>query len=267
MTSLMLSLSSKIKRMLTALFGSLLFLDGLFFTVQNKIHLGTLLPLVLGGFLLAYSYFYQQIQAILAQHPSYKMLWHLGWGLMIIWVISLLSFFVYLHQRIQQQVDVPELKAIIVLGSGIENGRPSAILAQRLNTAAALAAQQPQANIIVSGGLATREHATEAEIMAAYLQHTFHIPAHRIKLETESTSTELNLRNTQVILHNQHISLKKPIAIVTSDFHTLRAAAIARKQGYQHPIMVSAPTPLLNRYNAWLREYFAFISGWLLNEY
>ena len=32
-------------------------------------------------------------------------------------------------------------------------------------------------------------------------------------------------------------------------------------------MMVSAPTPLLIRYNAWLREYFAFISGWLLDEY
>ncbi|WP_228131839.1 hypothetical protein, partial [Acinetobacter baumannii] len=25
--------------------------------------------------------------------------------------------------------------------------------------------------------------------------------------------------------------------------------------------------PLITRYNAWLREYFAYASGWLLNEY
>ncbi|WP_228131880.1 hypothetical protein, partial [Acinetobacter baumannii] len=24
---------------------------------------------------------------------------------------------------------------------------------------------------------------------------------------------------------------------------------------------------LITRYNAWLREYFAYASGWLLNEY
>ena len=31
--------------------------------------------------------------------------------------------------------------------------------------------------------------------------------------------------------------------------------------------MISAETPLNIRYNAWLREYFAFVSGWLLREY
>ncbi|MFX8461890.1 YdcF family protein, partial [Acinetobacter baumannii] len=31
--------------------------------------------------------------------------------------------------------------------------------------------------------------------------------------------------------------------------------------------MVAAETPLITRYNAWLREYFAYASGWLLNEY
>ena len=64
-----------------------------------------------------------------------------------------------------------------------------------------------------------------------------------------------------------NIQLNEPIAIVTSDFHTLRAAAIAHKQGYRHIITVAAPTPLINLYNSWLREYFAYGSGWLLNEF
>ena len=57
------------------------------------------------------------------------------------------------------------------------------------------------------------------------------------------------------------------IAIVTSDFHTIRAAAIAKHQGYQRPILLASPTPLSIRYNAWFREYFAFVSGWLFGEY
>ena len=69
------------------------------------------------------------------------------------------------------------------------------------------------------------------------------------------------------VLKYQNIPLSAPIAIVTSDFHTLRAAAIAKKLGYQNVIMSSAETPLNTRYNAWLREYFAFISGWILQEY
>ena len=47
-----------------------------------------------------------------------------------------------------------------------------------------------------------------------------------------------------------------------------RSRAIAIRQGYQMPIMISAQTPLATRYNAWLREYFAYIGVvGLLNEY
>ena len=103
--------------------------------------------------------------------------------------------------------------------------------------------------------------------MSSYLQQNHHIPASQIILEDKSTSTELNLKNSQSLLEAQHINIQQPIAIVTSDFHTLRAAAIARKQGYRHISMLGASTPLATRYNAWLREYFAYASGWLLDEY
>lgn len=103
--------------------------------------------------------------------------------------------------------------------------------------------------------------------MRQYLIDVHHIPAQRIYTEDQSTSTELNLINSKKILAKQHISLQQPIAIVTSDFHIPRSRTIAIRQGYQTPIMISAQTPLATRYNAWLREYFAYLSGWLLNEY
>jgi uncharacterized SAM-binding protein YcdF (DUF218 family) len=56
------------------------------------------------------------------------------------------------------------------------------------------------------------------------------------------------------------------VAVVTSDFHTLRAQRIARKMGYTRAVPVAAPTPLYIRYNAWLREYFAMASSWVLRE-
>ena len=73
--------------------------------------------------------------------------------------------------------------------------------------------------------------------------------------------------NSQAILKAQGVTLSDPIASVTSDFHTIRSAAIARHQGYQQPVLLASPTPLSIRYNAWFREYFAFVSGWLLREY
>lgn len=120
---------------------------------------------------------------------------------------------------------------------------------------------------MVTGGLGTWENQTEAEAMTKYLEQQHSTPIQRIATEDQSTSTELNLKNTKAILKAHAITLDMPISIVTSDFHTLRASAIARKQGYSNIYTVSAETPLMTRYNAWLREYFAYLSGWLLKEY
>ena len=103
--------------------------------------------------------------------------------------------------------------------------------------------------------------------MASYLYDTYDIPLERIAQESKSTSTAENLIYSQELLAAKEISINAPIAIVTSDFHIIRAASIARHQGYLQPIMLASPTPLSIRYNAWFREYFAFISGWLFSEY
>ena len=257
----------KIKRIFSLIFGCILFCDGLFLMWQNKIHLGTLLPLLLGFLLLTYAIFYRAIQRFLTQKVQLKALYQWGWGGFLLWLISVAVFFAYIHQHTQQQNTEQTVHAIIILGSGIQNGQPSPTLAKRLDKGAELAQQQTKAILIVTGGIGYTEKETEAEIMAKYLYQQYNIPLQRIYLEDKSTSTELNLFNSKTILKDQKIPLSAPIAIVTSDFHTLRAAAIAKKLGYQNIIMSSAETPLNTRYNAWLREYFAFISGWVLQEY
>lgn len=146
------------------------------------------------------------------------------------------------------------------------NGQASPTLAARLDKAAEIEKLNPNAIVIVSGGLGFKSKQTESKVMSDYLQE-IHVTANKIFEENKSTSTELNLKNSQAILKQQGLDINSPITIVTSDFHTLRAAAIARKQGYQNFTTASAPTPLTTRYNAWLREYFAYISGWILNEY
>ncbi|KAF7276664.1 hypothetical protein GWI33_009941 [Rhynchophorus ferrugineus] len=159
------------------------------------------------------------------------------------------------------------VKAIIVLGSGIEGDQPTPTLAKRLDRAAQIAQQQQQTWIIVSGGIGFNKQYSEAEVMSNYLKPRYHIADTRILQESQSTSTELNLKHSRPILAAHHITMTDPIAIVSSDFHLLRARAIAKKQGYQNVVMYGAETPISIRYNAWLREYFAFISGWLLREY
>ncbi len=247
--------------------GIVLFVDGLILILQKKIHLGTVLPFLIGLFFMVCAVFQKQIQSLLDKHTRLNKLWQIAWCLLISWMISVSIFFVYLNHKMNPPASDQAISAIIVLGSGITQGKVSPALAARLNSAAQLAHIQTHSKIIVSGGLDYGETITEAAAMSAYLQQQHHIDSTKILLEDRSTSTALNLKNSVAILHQQQLDQHSQISIVTSDFHTLRAAAIARKQGYTHFYMVAAPTPVSIRYNAWLREYFAYISGWVLGEY
>lgn len=156
-------------------------------------------------------------------------------------------------------------QAIIVLGSGTPKGQPSPALRARLDKARVLAGQYPSAWIVVSGGVDFGETLSEGQVMGGYLRAQGIAP-HRILQEERSTSTELNLRYSLPLLQAHGLGLESPVAVVTSDFHTLRAQRIARRIGYTQATSVAAPTPLYIRYNAWLREYFAFASSWMLGE-
>ena len=82
-----------------------------------------------------------------------------------------------------------------------------------------------------------------------------------------STSTAENLQFSRALLAARGMGTEQPVLVVTSDFHQLRARLIARRVGFIQVSSAGAATPLYLRYNAYLREYFAFISGWLLGEY
>lgn len=254
-------------RLLLLLLGSILFLDGLILILNGKIHIGIVIPLLIGLALLLYAIFFQSLHQQLQQKPILKKLWHVGCITFAVWLMSFLVFAWILQQQIKQHPDVHRVEAIIVLGSGIKNGQPSAALAKRLDTAASFYQQYPNAIIVLSGGVDFGERDSEAKIMARYLENQYGISPFNMLLEDKSTSTQLNLKNSKVLLQQHSRELHQPIAIVTSDFHTVRAAAIAKKEGYSNIVMISAPTPLSIRYNAWLREYFAFILGKVLNEY
>lgn len=260
-------MSDLLKRRLSLIIGMLLTIDAIWLISLHKMHLGVILPLILGIGLILYCVFFSSLQRLIHKSHLRIFLWRLLWIGFFAWLLSLIAFFGYLHYTTQHHSAQQPVKAIIVLGSGIENAQPSLTLQQRLNVSAAYAIQYPEAILVMAGGLGFQQKHTEAEIMSKFLQKHHQIHASRILLEDKSTSTEQNLLNSKTLLLQHQIQLHEPIAIATSDFHILRAKAIAKHQGYQDIISLSAPTPLYIRYNSWLREYFAFISGWLLNEY
>lgn len=258
---------SSLFRIVLFVLGTIFLLDGLYLLALKKIHLGIILPFLIGIGFVTTSLFWHAIQAYLAHSVVFKTCWYIGWVGFTVWLLSVGLFFFYIQNNMTNNTNLPTLDAIIVLGSGTQNGEPSPTLAQRLDTAAQYAKQHQNAKIVLSGGVDFNENISEAEVMQNYLIQHYTLAKDRFILEKESTSTALNLKNSAVLLKAHHLSINSTIGIVTSDFHTLRSKEIAKKQGFTQIYMISAPTPLLTRYNAWLREYFAFISGKLLNEY
>lgn len=254
-------------RWLLFIVGVVLAVDGLVLFALKKINFGTVMPFLIGVIFLLHSLYWQRIQSMLASRRRLKMIWKALWVLFVLWLISFAVFLVALQRQINTAATVPPVKAIIILGAGVVEGRPTAALANRLDSAVPIIRSQPQAVVITSGGIDFARQVSEADIMAKYLHDQHNIPLQRIQTEGQSTSTEENLELSKAILSANHIQLNAPIAIVTNGFHTIRAKAIAERQGYKNIITVASETPLSIRFNAWFREYFAFISGWLLDEY
>lgn len=259
---------AKFLRVLFLIFGLILIVDCTLLIAADKINFGTVVPFLIGVIFIIHAVFWQKIQQLLNGHDNLTKLWKALWAVFAMWLISFLVFSYSLHNSINHVDDrYANVEAIIILGGGIKQGVPTPTLASRLDTAAPLIKQQPEAIVITSGGVGIGEARSEAEAMAQYLNAIHGIPLEKIYLEKKSTSTEENLLFSQVILADKNVSLNESIALVTSDFHIPRAKAIAQHQRYTDINTVASPTPLEIRYNAWFREYFAYISGYLLGEY
>ena len=255
-------------RVLLIIIGSVIIVDCAILMAFGKVNFGSVVPFLLGIVFVIHGIFWHKVIAFIHQYRWLVYFWSGLWMVFFIWLVSFGIFTYVLQQQIKQSTkSVPAVAAIIVLGSGTVAGKPTPTLAKRLDTAVPLIKTQPNALVITSGGVGFQRTRSEADIMATYLHETHGVAFKCILQEGKSTSTEENLANSRALLEAKGLSITDPIAIVTSDFHSIRAASIARHQGYTQPLTIASPTPLTIRYNAWFREYFAFVSGWLLGEY
>lgn len=255
-------------RTVSVVTGLVIIVDCVALMLVGKINFGTVLPFLIGVVFVAHGIWWHAIRRFITRQRGLSRIWYALWITFGLWLMSFGVFIGSLQQQIKlSQQPLPEVAAIIILGSGTVDGKPTPTLASRLDAAVPIIEAQPNAIVITSGGVGFGRSRSEANIMATYLSEAHSIAFDRIVQEGKSTSTEENLSLSQALLAAQGVSITEPITIVTSDFHTVRAASIARHQGYTQPMTVASTTPLSIRYNAWFREYFAFVSGWLLGEY
>lgn len=148
-----------------------------------------------------------------------------------------------------------EADYLVVLGAGVENTKPSELLRFRLETALEYLKLHPETICIVSGGMTTSTEMSEAECMRRWLVQNGISATHIMKEET-AQDTYQNIKFSYAIVNTSENKNAK-VAVVTGDYHVLRAKLMAKLQGYE-PIMIGAETEsILVKVNYYMREVFA----------
>lgn len=175
--------------------------------------------------------------------------------------LLLMGFMVYswLYQRLVRQ---RAGNFVMVLGSGLIGERVPPLLAGRIDKGLDVRRQLLERGadpmVVMSGGQGSDELISEAEAMGRYAVDKGLDPA-RLLLENRSATTEQNLRFTGELVA-QHLSDTPRGLAVTSDYHAMRAAMLAR--GLDLPIHVlGAPTARYFWPSAMLREFVAVLRG------
>ncbi len=146
------------------------------------------------------------------------------------------------------------LSYVVVLGAGVRGTTPTRPLLLRMQRAYEYLSENPDTILIASGGQGADEEISEAECIRTYMvEHG--IDESRIMLETQSTSTEENLRNSFAMLPKD----TGTVGILTNGFHIYRSVLIARELGHEDVAGVPARTLLPVGIHYAVREFFAII--------
>ena len=146
---------------------------------------------------------------------------------------------------------------VIVLGAGVNGSKPSAALYERMQAALDYAKEYPNAILVLTGGQGEGENLTEARCMYEWLKGKG-VEEKRLWLEEKATNTEENLRFSLDLIERKTGKRPAEIAIISSEYHLLRAELLAKDQGIETPLTVPASTEnLLYFGNMFLREIVA----------
>lgn len=147
---------------------------------------------------------------------------------------------------------------VMVLGSGLRRGTEvPPLLASRIRAGIAEFTRRGARMLIMSGGQGRDEQIAEGTAMAAWAVDQGIDPA-AVRAEIQSRTTEQNLRFTGELVRAETTTPPGPGLIVTSNYHVLRAAILARKTGLDAQA-AGAPTAGYYWPSAMIREYVAIL--------
>lgn len=224
--------------------GGIFLLASLVGSIAADISPGTVFTFSIAVMLLLFAFFYDRLQ--LAIRIAFLSLLSVG---------IIFAAFLPIYGSVDT-VDYQE-DAVIVLGAGLNGEAPSKSLVFRLDAAYDYAKKNPNAIIVVSGGQGKKELIPESTAMKRYLVQKG-IAEERIIEENQATNTKENLVFSKKIL-DERLGNTYRTAIVTNDFHVLRAQLFAESVGFSSATHLSGRTPLSIFIPATLRDCAAVI--------
>ena len=224
--------------------GALFLLAAMIGIFATGINAGTAITFSVAAALLLFAFFYEKLP--LAIRIAFYSLLVIGLAF---------ASFLPIYGSIET-VDHQE-DAVIVLGAGLRGEEPSKALRFRLDAAYDYAIKNPKAMIIVSGGQGENEVIAESTAMKRYLVKKG-LSEERIIEENRSTSTKENLAFSKAIL-DETLGNHYRIAIISNDYHVLRAESLAKEAGFTSITHKAAKTPFSIFTPCTLRECLAVI--------
>lgn len=179
--------------------------------------------------------------------------------LVIAGVMAIYLATTFVQVRLASGRDDPSpASAIVVLGAAQWNGRPSPVLAARLDHAAELYRSGVAPVIVVVGGKQEGDRVSQGLAGYRYLREQG-IPDDALKVEVGGRDTYTELSATANIL--REAGLGRDVVLVTSPYHALRAGGIGREAGLDPHVSPSADRGSLR---AEWREAVAVAAGRLV---
>lgn len=146
----------------------------------------------------------------------------------------------------------------IVLGAGLDGGQVTPILASRIDKGIGLQAKQEAGKVIFSGGQGEDEWVPEGEAMYDYAVDQG-VDSEILFKEMDSRNTRQNIQFSEDMIETDWTGETEPvIAIVTNNYHVLRALMQAKQLGVQ-AIGYGSNSTFFYSLNAFFREFIAYL--------
>lgn len=188
---------------------------------RNVLHIGMLYPLPILITLIVFSMKPEYLSFLFER---FKVLATIGTS---VFCVCIVVISVLIGVMINYANTMPEKNStVIILGCQVHGTRPSLMLCDRMNVALEYIKENPDSNIIASGGKGAGESISEAQAIKTYLVEKG-IDEKRIFIEDKSKNTDENISFSSKIIKDNNLNTN--IAVATDGFHQYRSFCFAKK--------------------------------------